>query len=192
MSVPAQNLRNLELLSQASQDDRYQMAFPALTNKKQPIDFYNRGLRDLFFLFQDQWTAETDWDFLQIHDLAQQANQITAPPHDLSSAQWDDLVSKIQEADQETYDSFAELQDHFTHKTQPPTDPQKFLDWFYYYLPYLTLELESYEKGEERLKWFMQQLPDDSVQEPLEHFAQRKLLQWYIQSGQTTSGISSD
>ena len=187
MLIPEQNIRNLTLLSQASQADRYQMAFPALTNPQQPIDFYNRGLRDLFLLFQDSWTEERDWDFLQIHDLAAQAKQVKTPPHDLSPAHWNDLVNKIEQADQATFDSFAQFQEHFTHNTQPPIDPQAFLDWFYHYLPYLTLQLTSYDEGRERLKWFLQHLPDDSVKEPLEHFAQRRLLQWHAQQTPATT-----
>ncbi len=185
MLVPEQNLHNLTLLSQASQDDRYQMAFPALTNKQQPIDRYNRGLHDLFLLFQDQWSAQQDWDFLQIRELAQEAGQMTTPPPDLSADRWHDLVDKIQQADRDTCDSFADLQAHFSEKTRPPTEPQAFLDWFYHYLPYLTLGLESYTEGRKRLNWFMDQLPDESVREPLEYFAQRKLLSWHIQAEQS-------
>lgn len=180
MRIPAKNLANLHLLShpEINQDYRLQVAFPALTNQDQPIDLYNRGLRDLFLLLTGDWSENMGWSFVEIHQLAQQAKGVRhEPPLGVPAEQWESLCDLIQTADKETLDSYAA----FTEYTQKPAEPDDFLIWFYHHLPYMTLGLDSYEEGKQRLIWFMQDLPDMSLEESLRDFGLRELLHWWVE-----------
>ena len=174
LPLAEQHITNLRLLSKMSLAYRLDMAFPALTNQKQPIDQYNRGLRDLFFLLKDEWFAAPDWLFIDMPELATQAAESLDPPLDIPPNKWAVLREAIILANQDTFISYADFQ----HNVSRPTAPDEFVDWFYHYVPYLTLGLSSYADGRDRLAWFLKGSPDHSARGSLRDFGYQALSRW--------------
>ena len=143
----------------------------------QDVAYRNRGLYDAWRLLRDEWNADPQWEFTRLRDLPADLPFPAEVPKDLQQR----LAEALAQAVAETPASFEDLQ----AQHPDPTDTAAYMDWFYRYVPYLTLGLIPGETGAaaagERLKWFCDQLPEGEqvLREAVEDYGWRHFLGWY-------------
>lgn len=181
-------LDKLRLVAGTSPSYRQQVV-KRLYNRGGTIESKNRVLRDIYHLFKGDWLDHPDlnWRFINIDALIEPDDEKHAPGQ-IKETNWKELLSKIDEAKQQTFPDFETLQKTFT----PIDDPQDYLDWFFLYLPYLTLNIPATKDGWtsalKRLEWFLTQIPHDQgcPEELLWDHARLYLSEWYISQNRPT------
>jgi hypothetical protein len=121
------------------------------------IAYRNRGLYDAWRLLRSEWTDDPQWEFTRLRDLP--ADQPL--PDEVPTELQEQIARALKQAIAETPGSFEELQ------SQRPdlSDTGTYMEWFYRYVPYLTLGLAPDATGlasaRARLRWFLEPLPED-------------------------------
>ncbi len=139
----------------------------------------NRATRDAYLILLGDWKEEKEWPFTGILELEEQTRTIQ-PPSSLSDPElWKRVTSAVEERAKKTPRSFEELQEKFP----APEDIGDYFEWFYTYIPYLTLGLDAaseqdWRKALERMRWMLNQSPEQEVFESLEDEALSYLIQW--------------
>lgn len=139
----------------------------------------NRAARDAFLILLGEWKVEKEWPFTAILELEKEAKQTTPPPSLTNAELWNDVKAAIEERARKTPKSFEDLQQNFP----APKDIDGYFNWFYDYIPYLTLGLDAnsqqdWKNALKRLRWMLEQSPDNEIFESLEDQALSHLLLW--------------
>ncbi len=141
------------------------------------IAYRNRGLYDAWRLLRSEWTDDPHWEFTRLRDLPTDQPFPDAVPTDLQ----EQIAQALKQAITETPGSFEELQS----QRPDPTDTGTYMDWFYRYVPYLTLGLTPDATGltsaRARLRWFLEPLPEDEeiLRTEMLRRGQRYIDDWY-------------
>lgn len=177
--------KKLKKNSGFSQENRQKLV-EELHNLGSTIEEKNRSLRDICYLLSNNWKIDDlgeNWCFTNIDKLVDDINKLAKngkyEPEVTIQTNWNELLAKIEDAKQKTPHSYLELTEMF-----PATfsDVQKYIDWFYLYLPYLVTDIvpkENWSEAINRLNWFISKSPTLCPIEMLKSQAMEYLINSY-------------
>lgn len=179
MKIPEEYLRDMAEIAHTDLAYRCHVA-ERLLARNGDVLWWNRSLYDAVRLLQEEWSANPEWSFLDLRELHPEQLELPQELEEKDPGLRERLLDDLREAIQHTPESFEALRDD-PNRPQG-TEPDRFMEWFYRYAPYLTVGLtpdrQGFDTAVERLRWFETQLEDEILRDAVLSYGKNILFEW--------------